>query len=106
MDALYVFQHSKAGDEEIRFSLRSLARNAPFLRKVWVFGDRPAFLPHDTSRIERSSDGRQIVGAVRHDGFELIGERRHFGRVRWIGAGLMKYVGHGEPRFCYQNVVS
>lgn len=52
MDALYVFQHSKAGDEEIRFSLRSLARNAPFLRKVWVFGDRPAFLPHDTSRIE------------------------------------------------------
>jgi hypothetical protein len=52
MDALYVFQHSAAGDQEIRYSLRSLARNVPFLRKVWVFGDRPAFISNDTSRIE------------------------------------------------------
>ena len=52
MDALYLFCHSRANDLEIRYSLRSLARNLPFIRKVWIFGDRPAFLSGDTSLIE------------------------------------------------------
>jgi hypothetical protein len=39
------------GDVEIRYSLRSLAKYAPYIRKVWIFGDRPAFLSEDTSLI-------------------------------------------------------
>ena len=52
MDALYLFCHSRANDLEIRYSLRSLAQHLPFIRKVWIFGDRPAFLSSDTSLIE------------------------------------------------------
>lgn len=52
MDALYLFRHSSFGDEELRYSLRSLRRHAPYIRKVWVFGDRPAFLSGDQSVIE------------------------------------------------------
>jgi hypothetical protein len=52
MDALCFFVHSKFEDVEIRYSLRSLARHAPWLRKVWVFGDRPAFLTEDRSLAE------------------------------------------------------
>jgi len=58
MDALYVFQHSKSNDIEIRYSLRSVVRHMPFIRKVWVFGDRPAFLSGDTSRIEHVPHAR------------------------------------------------
>ena len=52
MDALYLFKHSPFGDAEIRFSLRSIARHAPWVRKVWVYGDRPAFLADNTMIIE------------------------------------------------------
>lgn len=52
MDALYVLKHSSFADIEIRYSLRSLEKYAPFIRKVWVFGDRPAFLSDDRARIE------------------------------------------------------
>lgn len=52
MDAVYIFRHSPFHDFEIRYSLRSLARHAPYIRKVWVFGDRPRFLSEDTSLIQ------------------------------------------------------
>jgi hypothetical protein len=52
MDAVYLFRHSTRADEEIRFSLRSIARNMPYLRKVWIFGDRPRFISEDTNLIE------------------------------------------------------
>lgn len=52
LDIVYLFRHSKHQDEEIRFSLRSVAANLPFIRKVWIFGDRPAFLSADRSLVE------------------------------------------------------
>src|SRR4051812_7252638 len=52
LDIVYLFKHSKHQDEEIRFSLRSVAANLPFIRKVWIFGDCPAFLSKDRSIIE------------------------------------------------------
>ena len=42
MDALYLFCHSRANDLEIRYSLRSLAKNLSFIRKVWIFGSGAA----------------------------------------------------------------
>jgi hypothetical protein len=52
LDIVYLFRHSNHQDQEIRFSLRSIARNLPFIRKVWIFGDRPAFLTDDKSVVE------------------------------------------------------
>lgn len=52
MDIVYIFQHSPQDDFEIRQSLRSVARFAPWIRKVWIFGDRPAFISGDKSLIE------------------------------------------------------
>ncbi len=52
MDVAYVVQHSQQDDLELRFSLRSVAKHLPWIRKVWVFGDRPAFLSDDWSAIE------------------------------------------------------
>ncbi len=52
MDAVYLFRHSKFGDTEIQYSLRSVAENLPWVQKIWVFGDRPDFLSDDTSIIE------------------------------------------------------
>src|SRR5437870_3492740 len=52
LDIVYLFKHSRHRDEELRFSLRSVAANLPFIRKVWIFGDRPAFLADDRSIIE------------------------------------------------------
>jgi hypothetical protein len=52
LDIVYIFQHSRHGDEEIRYSLRSVAANLPFIRKVWIFGDKPAFLSADKSIVE------------------------------------------------------
>jgi hypothetical protein len=53
MDALYVYKHSPHDDFEIRHSLRSLERYAPYLRKVWIYGDCPGFLSGDTTIVER-----------------------------------------------------
>ena len=44
MDALFFLRHSKADDLEIRYALRGIARHAPWVRRVVVFGDRPGFL--------------------------------------------------------------
>jgi hypothetical protein len=52
MDALYLFQHSVNDDFEIRHSLRSIEQYAPYIRKVWIFGDKPEFISDDTSLIE------------------------------------------------------
>jgi len=52
MDALYVFHHSVHRDLEIRYSLRSIQEYAPYIRKVWIFGDRPAFLSDDPALIQ------------------------------------------------------
>jgi hypothetical protein len=52
MDALYVYKQSDNGDFEIRYSLRSLERHAPFVGKVWIYGDSPNFLATDRSLVE------------------------------------------------------
>jgi len=52
MDALYVYKRSGHDDVELRYSLRSVARYAPYIRKVWIYGDRPAFLTQDTTVAE------------------------------------------------------
>src|SRR5437867_8108796 len=72
LDIVYLFRHSKHGDEEIRYSLRSVARNLPFVRKVWIFGARPAFLAEDKSLVEHVPHEyvAPLVGLktpVRHD---------------------------------------
>jgi hypothetical protein len=52
MDAVYLYKHSAHNDFEILHSLRSVAQHAPYIRKVWIYGDRPHFLSDDTSIIE------------------------------------------------------
>ena len=52
IDAVYLFRHSANGDQEIRYSLRSVAAHLPFIRKVWIFGDRPEFLSADKRLVE------------------------------------------------------
>jgi hypothetical protein len=52
MDAVYILKHSINDDFEIRYSLRSIEKYAPFIRKVWIYGDRPGFISNDTSIIE------------------------------------------------------
>jgi hypothetical protein len=52
MDVVYLFRHSPNQDFEIRQSLRSIDRHAPYIRKVWILGDRPGFISDDTSVIE------------------------------------------------------
>ena len=52
MDVLYFLKHSPFENFEIQYSLRSVARYFPGVRKVWVFGDRPGFLSRDTTLIE------------------------------------------------------
>ncbi len=52
MDILYIFKHSPNDDFEIRHSLRSIEQFAPYIRKVWIYGDKPEFISNDTSLIE------------------------------------------------------
>ena len=52
MDIVYLFNHCGNQDFEIRQSLRSVVQHAPYIRKVWIFGDRPSFISDDTSLIE------------------------------------------------------
>ena len=52
MDIVTIFKHSRHEDFELRHSLRSIERHAPYIRKVWIFGDRPSFIADDTSLIE------------------------------------------------------
>jgi hypothetical protein len=52
MDALYIFKHSANDDFEIRHSLKSIEQYATYIRKVWIYGDKPKFMSEDTSLIE------------------------------------------------------
>ncbi|HWV99921.1 MAG TPA: hypothetical protein VNZ64_09540 [Candidatus Acidoferrum sp.] len=52
MDALYIFKHSANDDFEIRYSLRSVEQYAPYIKKVWIYGDKPNFISDETSLIE------------------------------------------------------
>ena len=52
MDALYIYKYSPFDDFEIRYSLRSLAEHAPWIKKVWVFGDCPSFITNNKTVIE------------------------------------------------------
>lgn len=55
MDAVYIYRTSPFDDIEIRYSLRSVAKFAPYIRKVWIFGDKPEFISDDTSLIQHVS---------------------------------------------------
>lgn len=45
MDVVYILgKGSETGDDELRYSLRALCKNMLDLRKVYVVGERPAFL--------------------------------------------------------------
>jgi hypothetical protein len=52
MDVVYIFKHSDHQDFEIRYSLRSIEKYAPYIRKIWIYGDRPDFISDDTTLIE------------------------------------------------------
>jgi hypothetical protein len=52
VDVICLLCHSISGNLELRYSLRSVAANLPFVRKVWIFGDRPQWLAHDTAIVE------------------------------------------------------
>lgn len=52
MDVVYLFRTSVHDNEELRYSLRSVAKHMRFIRKVWVFGDDPGFLNSDQELIE------------------------------------------------------
>jgi hypothetical protein len=58
MDAFYSYRHSRHADEELRYSLRSVTKHLPWIRKVWIFGDRPRWLADRTDRIEHVSHDR------------------------------------------------
>jgi hypothetical protein len=57
LDIVYLFRHSKHGDTEILYSLRSVAQHLPFIRKVWIFGDEPEWLSDDTAIVENVGHG-------------------------------------------------
>src|SRR5437660_9327887 len=57
IDIAFLFRHSSAQDHEILYSLRSIATHLPFIRKVWIFGDRPAFLSDDKTIVEHVFHG-------------------------------------------------
>ena len=73
MDALYFFRHSVYGDVEIRYSLRSLNKYAPYIRKVWIFGDRPAFLSEEPFLIRHAP--HRTLPDPEAQCFELSGSR-------------------------------
>lgn len=57
LDIVYLFCHSRHGDEEIRYSLRSVAAHLGWVRKVWIFGDRPEWLSEDRALVEHVPHG-------------------------------------------------
>ncbi len=64
MDIVNIFKHSPNGDFELRHSLRSIEQHAPYVRKIWILGDRPSFMSDDTSVIEHvlEKDMAQLLG--------------------------------------------
>ena len=63
MDVVSIFAHSKLADRELLFTLRSLERAAPWVRKVWIFGDRPQWL----------ADHKGVVEHVPHEAMGKLG---------------------------------
>ncbi len=57
LDIVYLFSHSHLGAAEIRHSLRSVTAHLPWVRKVWIFGDRPEWLSEDRSIVEHVPQG-------------------------------------------------
>ncbi|MFI9535735.1 hypothetical protein ACIG56_21105 [Nocardia fusca] len=51
MDVLYFLKNSAHGDLELKYSLRSIERHMPWVRRVVVFGDRPEWLAGPESGI-------------------------------------------------------
>ncbi|MFQ6230376.1 hypothetical protein [Nocardia sp. NPDC002869] len=51
MDVLYFLKHSPCDDLELKYSLRSVERYMPWVRRVVVFGDRPEWLAGPESGI-------------------------------------------------------
>jgi len=82
MDLLYLFRHSAHGDEELRYSLRSVERHVPWVEKVWILGDRPAWLTSDT----------ELLTVVPHAGlvgrFGWEGAQTNFFRLMVLGAAI------------------
>lgn len=52
MDVVYLLKNSIHQDREILFSLRSVAAHLRYIRKVWVFGDKPTFMSLSTRYCE------------------------------------------------------
>lgn len=52
MDILYIYRRTTDEELELRYSLRSVAEFLPYIRKVWIFGDRPGFLCRHRLSIE------------------------------------------------------
>jgi len=52
MDILYIYRRNSDEELELRYSLRSVARHLPWIRKVWIFGDRPQFLAENRAIVE------------------------------------------------------
>lgn len=78
MHIVYLFRHSQRGDEELRYSLRSVAAHAPFVTKVFIFGDRPAWVSSD----------RRLIDVIPHDAIAWI--RRY--RTPVVNTFLMHYL--------------
>ncbi len=64
MDIVYIFQNSKQGNREVLYSLRSVAANLPWVRKVWILGDRPEFLTSDL-RVAQHVSHQEIAWIAR-----------------------------------------
>jgi hypothetical protein len=52
LDLLLLFRHSQHADEELRYALRSVARYVQSVGKVWILGNRPAWLTEDRRVVE------------------------------------------------------
>ncbi len=52
MDIVIPFRHSAHEDEELRYVLRSVERNFADAGKLWILGDRPAWLTADKRVVE------------------------------------------------------
>lgn len=57
IDIVTPFYRVRDDCAELKITLRSVARNLPFIRKVWIFGDRPDWLAADRAVIEHIPHG-------------------------------------------------
>lgn len=54
MDALYLYKRTSEEEFELRYSLRSLEAHAPYIRKVWIFGDKPHFISDQVEHVSHT----------------------------------------------------